>query len=91
MNAWAWDAPGDPVSACGLTDSEKTAKTRAEACLMSGQARTATVRPVIVHAVGSALEDKIVPAGRLVAGYRNGPGVTWKAALRRVSRQDPHT
>jgi hypothetical protein len=80
VNGWEWDAPGEPVSACGLTDSEETAKTRAEACLLSGQADTATVRAVLVRAGGTSLEDAIVPAGRPVTGYRNGPGVTWKAA-----------
>ena len=80
MNAWEWDAPGRPVSACGLAGDETTAKTRAEACLLSGQADIATVRPVIVHAVGAGLEDAIIPAGKAVRGYRNGPGVTWRAA-----------
>jgi hypothetical protein len=80
VNGWAWDAAGDPVSACGLTDDEETARTRAEAFLLSGQADTATVQPVLVRAGGTSLEDAIVPCGRPVTGHRNGPGVTWKAA-----------
>lgn len=76
MNGWQWQAS----SSCGLTDSEKTAKERAEACLLSGEADTATVQPVLVRAGGTSLDDAIVPCGRLVTGYRNGPCVTWMAA-----------
>ena len=82
MNAWEWDAPGTAPSACGLTDSEETARARAEACLLAGQADTATVRTVLVRVGGTSLDDVIVPAGGRVTGYRNGPGVTWKGTDR---------
>jgi hypothetical protein len=80
VNGWEWDATGTGVSSCGLSGSEETAKARAEACLLSGQADAATVRPVLIRAGGTCLEDAIVPCGKAVNGYRNGPAVTWKAA-----------
>lgn len=80
MNAWEWDAPGKPVSACGLAGSEAKAKAMAAECLLSGDADAVTVRPVIIRGGGDALADRIVPAGRVSRGYRNGPRVTWKAA-----------
>jgi hypothetical protein len=76
VNGWEWEA----ASSCGLTGSEDTARERAAACLLSGDADTATVWPVLIRAGGTALSDEIVPAGPVTLGYRNGPGVTWKAA-----------
>lgn len=80
MKAWEWDAPGPLVSACGIAGSEKTARMRAAVCLLSRQADTATVRPVLVRAGGTALTSTIVPAGGAVRGRRSGRGVSWKAA-----------
>ena len=80
MNGWEWDAPGPRMSACGLAGSEKTARMRAAACLLSRQADIATVRPVLIRAGGTSLEDAIVPAGGAVRGRRSGRGVSWKAS-----------
>jgi hypothetical protein len=80
VNGWEWDAPGTRVSACGLTGSEAAARARAAECLLSGDADAATVRPVVIRAGGSSLSSVIVSAGAPACGYRNGPGVTWKAA-----------
>jgi hypothetical protein len=80
VNAWEWEAAGTTVSSCGLAGSEETARERAAACLLSGDADAATVWPVLIRAGGTALSGKIVPAGPASRGYRNGPVVTWKVA-----------
>jgi hypothetical protein len=41
---WLWDAAGPACGACGVTADRKTAKSRARACIRSGQAIVAQVQ-----------------------------------------------